>query len=48
MSMSCATTLAAERPAAAAKPPKTRPQMIAAKVAPSMSALPETSSSRRR
>src|SRR5580658_2547961 len=48
MSMSCAATLAAERPCAAAKPPKTRPQMIAAKVAPSTSALPETSSSRRR
>ena len=31
---------------AAAKPPTMRPQMIAAKVAPSTSALPETSSSR--
>ena len=29
-------------------PPKTSPQMIAAKVAPSTSALPETSSSRRK
>ena len=39
MTISCATTLAAERPSAAAKPPTISPQMIAANVAPSTSAL---------
>ena len=45
---SCRTIVHAARPSAAAKPPATRPQMIAAKVAPSTSAFPETSSSRSR
>ena len=40
--------LIAERPSAAAIPPSTSPRMIAAKVAPSTSALPATSSSVRR